>query len=48
MDADERTLRLMEADCHNHPLSDAAAVTAWLQAALAAVPAKGQLQTQLQ
>ena len=38
----------MEADCNNHPLSDAAAVTAQLQAALAAVPALNQLQTQLQ
>lgn len=48
MEADERTLRLMEADCANHPLSDAAAVTARLQAALAADPAADQLRTQLQ
>ena len=48
MEADERTLRLMEADCHNHPLSNAAAVTTRLQAALAAGPAVHQLRTQLQ
>ena len=38
----------MEADCNNHPLSDAAAVTARMQAALAAVPALNQLRMQLQ
>ena len=48
VEADERTLQRMEADCSNHPLSDAAAVTAWLQAALAALPAVNQLRTQLQ
>ena len=48
VEADERTLRRMEADCNNYPLSNAAAVTARLQAALAAVPAGNQLRTQLQ
>ena len=38
----------MEADCSNHPLSNAATVTARLQAALAAAPVVNQLQTQLQ